>query len=112
MLATILKHGGPYKVENNITANAAGTKGAAYVLTAAISRLVTVAASASALLPPALAGLAIAVINRGANTANLFAAGTDQIDGASAATAKTLATGKTIMFFCAVDGQWDSLLGA
>lgn len=78
-----------------------------------IVRFTTVASSGdAATLPTALAGRYRVVINAAAaNSMQIFpAASTDVINALSAGGAFTLAANKTAIFFCAVDGQWNSLL--
>lgn len=100
-------------VANAITATAGGTKAAAFVLTADMNRISVCATAAdSVLLPPAKVGATMAIANDGAASCQVFGAGTDTIDGIATATGVAIATTKRRIFWCTVDGNWNSLLGA
>src|ERR1044071_8736408 len=74
-------------VSDNLTAHAGGTQAAALALTSIMNILATVAtAGDSVKLPPAVIGLVIGVLNNGANSAQVFGAGTDNINGVATAT--------------------------
>lgn len=92
---------------DGITAHAGGTKAAALQLAKSISRISVCATTGdSVLLPKAIAGSVVIVINSGAQTANLYGTGADTIDGASTATAATIATTKAKIFTCLTAGAW------
>lgn len=103
------------QVVNGVTAHAGGGQAAALLLIAAITRLTTVgSANDSVVLPPAgpYVGATLTVINAGANSANVFPNGTDQIDALGASAAKAVAAGKTCDFIAVAIGQWHALLSA
>lgn len=95
-----------------ITANATGTQGAATPLTAEVNRITTAANAAAPFsavaLMAAVAGLTILVINKGANPAQVFPAGTDAIDGLSASASVTQMANSMVIYTCVTAGQWDT----
>jgi len=98
---------------NSLTATAGGTKAAGYQIPAGVAlvQFDTVATNGdSALLPEAKAGSVVMVSNAGAATLALYGRGTDTINDAATANNYDLATNKNALFFCALDGQWKSLL--
>ena len=102
-----------YTAESSITAHAGGTKAAAYVLTKAISHVGTCATAAdSLLLMPAKAGKVAAIINRGAQAAQVFGQGTDTINDVATATGLSQASNTAAVYFCPVDGAWYRVLSA
>jgi hypothetical protein len=62
-------------------------------------------------LPTAVAGQLIIVVNNGANSADVFPASGDKIDGGSANAAFALAAGANALFICQDGTDWDSLGG-
>ena len=100
-------------VTNNITALSGGGQSSATPVSTNIVRVTTVAvANDSITLPPAKAGLELWVKNAGANSLNVFPNTGDAINALAANAAYALATVKSAMFFCAVDGTWDTSLSA
>lgn len=99
---------------NALTAKAGGGQSGATLCSADYNRFTTVASAAdSALLPAAIAGREVVVINAAAtNAMNIFPATGENINALSANTAISLAADKTMRFFCAVNGTWNSMLGA
>lgn len=98
---------------NGLVAHAGGTKDAALQIPAAagLVQFDTCATNGdSALLPAAVAGTLVLVANSGAASLSLYGKGTDTINDAATANAYSLATNKNALFFCAKDGQWNSLL--
>ena len=65
----------------------------------------------SCTLPTAVAGQLIIVVNNGANSADVFPASGDKIDGGSANAAFSLAAGANALFICQDGTDWDSLGG-
>lgn len=108
---------------NALTAHAGGTQSAAFQIPAGVALVgfATVATTGdSAKLPFALAGSIIMVRNAGAQTLNIYAnnatnsatSTTDKINGASNATAYTLAADTSAIFFSARDGAWSAIHGS
>ena len=62
-------------------------------------------------LPTAVAGQLVIVVNNGANSADIFPASGDKIDGGSANAAFSLAAGANALFICQDGTDWDSLGG-
>lgn len=99
--------------EDGKTALAGGGQTGATAITKSISRFTTVATAAdSSILPAALAGMEITVVNSGAASMNVFPATGEKINGGSANAAFAVANGKTATFFSAVNGQWHAILTA
>lgn len=99
---------------NALTAKAGGGQSGATLCSADYNRFTTVASAAdSALLPAATAGRDVVVINAAAaNAMNVFPATGESINALSANTAISVPAGKVMRFFCAVNGTWNSMLGA
>jgi hypothetical protein len=98
---------------NGITAHAGGGRSSAVALTTGINRVSTVATDAdSVVLPTAAAGLQITVSNAGGHALQVFAAGSDTIDGTAGSTGISLASGKTAIFSSAAATFWHTVLSA
>jgi hypothetical protein len=96
-------------VEDNIVAKAGGGQTNAYQLSAAVSRVVTVAsASDSVKLPKAVAGNQYEVINDGANALQIFGTSPDTIDGVATGTGVTITNARRSIFWCVTNGAWQS----
>jgi hypothetical protein len=63
-------------------------------------------------LPAARAGSRVTVVNRGANTLQIFPASGDSIDGGAADASTTLAVGKTADFDASDAASWWKQTGA
>lgn len=103
-----------YTVADALTAKAGGGRTGATALTAMLNRVTTVATAAdSVLLPVAVAGLEIVAINAaGANAMQVFALGSDTIDGTAGSTGYSQAAGKTVTYVCTVAGAWHKQISA
>lgn len=99
---------------NALTAHSGGGQGSALALTKAINRITTVAAGGDSVkLPSAVAGTEVTVINAAAaNAMDCFPASGEVINALSANTALSIIANKTVSFFCAVSGIWNSLVTA
>lgn len=99
---------------NAITAHSGGGQGSAVALTTAINRVTTVAAGGDSVkLPAAVAGEVVTVINAAAaNPMDCFPASGDAINALAANTALSILANKTVQFFCAVNGTWNSIVTA
>lgn len=102
-----------HSVVNGLSALAGGAQ-AGTALTAQVNHVTTVASAADSVqLPAATAGLVVTVINAAAaNACAVFPQTGEVINALSANASISLAANKTMMFFCAVDGTWNSLLTA
>jgi hypothetical protein len=97
---------------DTLTALAGGGRTGAAALDKQFDRLSVVATAAdSAVLPAAAAGDWRLVINDGVAAAQVFANGTDTIDGTAGATGVVLPNGFRAMFFCLTAGAWQSIMG-
>lgn len=98
---------------NGLTALAGGAQ-AGTALTREINRVTTVATAADSVqLPAATAGRVVTVINAAAaNAMAVFPQTGEVINALSANASISVAANKTIQFFCAVDGTWNSILTA
>jgi hypothetical protein len=99
---------------NALTAHSGGGQGSALALTKGINRVTTVAvAGDSVKLPAATAGSSVVVINAAAaNAMDCFPATGEIINALSANTALSIIANKTVIFFCAVNGTWNSVVTA
>lgn len=100
-------------VADALTALAGGAQ-AGTALNAYVNRFTTVATIAdSAQLPAALPGRSVVVVNAAAaNSMNVFPKTGEYIDAGAVNAAVAVAAAKTRVFFCAVIGTWNSVLGA
>ncbi len=102
-----------FTAANALTAHAGGGQANGTLCSAYINRFTTVAtAGDSALLPAAIPGLEIHVVNTTATSMNVFPQSGGQINGASANAAFALGANKNAIFGCAVAGQWHAILSA
>jgi hypothetical protein len=84
-----------------------GLKASAAIFTDGICLINTVASVGdSVLVPAAKLGDTYIIINRGANAARLYGAGTTTIDGVATGTGVTIAAGKAIRLIAIADGQY------
>jgi hypothetical protein len=99
---------------NAITAFAGGGQGSATQLAKGVNRVTVVAtAGDSVKLPAATAGKHVVVINAdSAEAMDCFPASGEAINALSANTALSIVANKTVLFFCAVAGTWNSILTA
>lgn len=94
---------------NGVTAVAGGGQSAKPNITATVTRVTTVAtANDSLTLPSAAPGLRYKVINKGANSMNVFPFTGDAINALSANAAFALAATKSVEFLCVGPGIWDT----
>jgi hypothetical protein len=104
------------QVTVGVTAHAGGTQALAVPMTTAINRVAVCATAGDSVVLPGTAGnigVVVTVINAGAQSLNVFPAGSvDQIDALGAATAKAVAAGKTCEFIYVAAGQIHALLSA
>jgi hypothetical protein len=92
---------------NSITAHSGGTQALGTALTAQLNRVSTVANPAdSILLPASVPGLAITVVNNGANAMQVFGAGTDTINGIATAVGVSQMVNSIVIYNCTVAGAW------
>lgn len=112
---TTLVSGGGFSQLNGITARAGGGQALGVPMTACLNR-VTVVGSAgdSVVLPSAVGGQAITVINASATSMNVFASNatpTDSINGTVGTSAYAIAAGKMAEFM-SFPAVWHALLSA
>lgn len=92
-----------------LTASSGSVQAGATLCPAVINTFGTVAVSGySGLLPQAIPGRIVYVINSGANTMNLFPNGTDAIDALGASNAYSLVNGGILQMTCTSTGLWIS----
>lgn len=103
---------------STLTAKAGGGKSGATPITSTNARVGTVATAAdSVLLPPGYPGLRVFIVNTGANSMQVFGAGTDTINGVATGTGVAQAAGVSALYVCtgktaAGVGEWYRLLSA
>ncbi len=103
--------------QNNITAQADGTKANATPITAVKAHVATSAGAAdSVLLPPGYPGLEITIFNGGASSIQVFGSGSDTINGAATGVGVTQNNGVSAVYTCydvvAGVGIWGRVLSA
>jgi hypothetical protein len=102
-----------WQTNTGITALAGGNRTGAPVLVLGSNEVTTVASGAdSVVLPVAVPGSVVFVVNAGANALQLFANGSDTINGTAGATGISVANAKRIMCVAADVGQWYTILTA
>lgn len=102
-----------WQTNTGITALAGGGRTGAPALTLGSNEVTTVASGAdSVVLPKAVPGSVVFVVNAGANAFQLFANGSDTINGTAGATGISVATNKRIMCVAADLAQWYTILTA
>ena len=90
-----------------LTAHSGGTQAGALALTNAVNNVTTVAAAGDSVkLPASAAGLEITIANNGANSMQVYGAGTDTINGVATATGVAQLPGQVVVYTCAVAGNW------
>lgn len=83
------------------------------ILNAAFNEIGTVAnANDSVVLPIAKVGLRVEVTNSGGASAQIFANGTDTINGTAGATGVALANTATALYICTKNGVWKRFVSA
>lgn len=97
-----------------LTALAGGGRTGSPTLSAGFNEVTTVATAADSVqLPVALYGLEIFVHNGAASNAmQVFANGSDTINGTAGATGVSQAAGKGAIYACYKDGAWTRILSA
>jgi hypothetical protein len=92
---------------DNITATPSGTQTNAFQLTTQTARVATVATIGDAIkLPASLPGMELLVVNHGANSMQVFGAGTDTIDDQATATGVSQMANSMVIYTCATTGKW------
>lgn len=98
---------------NGITAFAGGGQASATPITTESVAIGTVTTAGDSVILSATApGKKHFVANRGANACQIFAQGSDQINGIAGSTGVSLAASKQAMFFCSTSGRWWMILSA
>lgn len=102
-----------YSFSEGLTAFAGGGQGSATQIVNGTARFTTVAtAGDSAKLMTAAPGLAITVINNGAQIMNLFPATGEQINNLGANIAFAIPSGAAADFYCTLAGTWHSIMSS
>jgi len=98
---------------DGVTAHAGGGRASAVPVVSMITRVTTVATAAdSVVLPAAVPGLDLTLINAGANAMQVFGNGSDTIDGTAGATGVSQAAAKTVQYLSTATGAWHRLISA
>lgn len=103
-----------YSTLDNVTASTVHTQAGATPIstTSTLVRVTTVANSGDAIiLPPAYPGDEFKITNQGANPLQIYASGSDNIDGTAGSTGVSLTNGKGVLLFCVSQGQWNRIVG-
>lgn len=97
-------------VTANVTANSGGGQANATALGYGLNQVATVAAAAdSVLLPAAVPGETVTVVNDGALPTQVFGTNADTINGVAAATGISQPALSTVVYSCVVSGQWRAI---
>jgi len=107
LISGILQH----SVTVGQTANTGSVQGNNPITTEFYEIATCANAGDSCTLPTAVAGQLVIIVNNGANSADVFPASGDKIDGGSANAAFALAAGSNALFICQDATDWDSLGG-
>lgn len=93
--------------QDSITARAGGGQTNATQLVAQMNRVTTVATAADSVkLMASTPGREITIINKGANSLQVFGSGTDTIDDVATATGVSQMPNSTVLYFCTAAGKW------
>lgn len=104
---------GAFSSASGLTAFAGGGRPNAVPIVAAFVQFSVVATGAdSCVLPKAYPGLTVTIQNDGAASMQVFANGSDTINGTAGATGVALANGATAEYSCIVAGQWKRFVSA
>jgi hypothetical protein len=102
-----------FSAQDQMSGAGSGSRTNATTVLCHINRFTTVNSNSGAVLPASGAGIEITISNAApTNSLQIYAAGTDTIDGTAGATGYALAAGKTCTFFCASPGAWHKQLSA
>lgn len=97
---------------NGVTAGL-GPQGVAPIIANTVTRFTTVdPPQQSTTLPPSVAGMQATVINAGANSLNIYPSKGDQINSLGIDAPLVLPAGKSAQLTCAVEGEWNAIVGA
>lgn len=89
------------------TVTAAGTTQAgAFACTAQMIKITTAAAGSGILLPPSAPGLEVTVINKGANSVQVYGVGADKIDDQTNTVGVNQMAGSFVIYGCTTAGNW------
>jgi len=96
-----------FRSTSTITSSTTHTQAGATPITTQYVNVVNANAADAVLLPPAVAGAEVVVQNAGAAVAlQVYATGTDTINGTAGSTGVSLAAASTGIYFCVVTGAW------
>ena len=104
-----------YDANNAVTALAGGGQANAITVSKPVTRVTTVATAADSIkLPRAVPGTQpLVIINAAAaNSMNVFPASGDAVNALAGDAAFAVAANKTVLFFCAVAGVWNTIVTA
>lgn len=108
-----LEAGDGFSAKSGVVAHAGGGQASATQLDEVFSSVDTVATAADSVkLPKAKAGMFRVAKNTSANSMNVYPATGEAINALGANAAYAVATVKAVIFFCPVDGQWQTILTA
>ena len=92
---------------DSLTANAAGTQGAATLMPSCLNRITTVAAAGNSVkLPASAAGMTIIATNSGANPMQVYGTSPDTINGVATATGVSQMQNSVVTYTCTTAGAW------
>lgn len=94
----------------NISAALGTTRADALQLNRAFTRLSTVASGTGVILPTGVIGMAITIVNSGANPVKVYANGSETIDGTAGSTGVTLTNGNRCLYWFSAANTWHSMM--
>jgi hypothetical protein len=94
-------------VASGLTASKTHTQSGAFKINAMLNTFSTVAnANDAAVLPPSFPGMSIAVINSDGNSMQVYATGSDTIQGIAGSTGVSQMANSTVFYQCTAAGAW------
>lgn len=98
---------------SSVVAKAGGGLAGSPILNSAFVELTAVATAADSVqLPKALTGLRVCITNSGVASAQIFANGTDTIQGTAGNVGVALGNGTTALYVCTKNGVWKRFISA
>lgn len=98
------------RVSSNTGTAAGTTRTDALQLSGDFKRLSTVASGTGVILPTGVIGMAITIVNSGANPVKVYANGSETIDGTAGSTGVTLTNGNRCLYWFSAANTWHSMM--
>lgn len=98
------------RVSSNTGTATGTTRTDALQLSGDFKRLSTVASGTGVILPTGVIGMAITIVNSGANPVKVYANGSETIDGTAGSTGVTLTNGNRCLYWFSAANTWHSMM--